>query len=366
MHFGSRPFVTCCVAALLGGCAVPSQSTRLDAGPEPVTVRLQPSLPRPGQQAELVIVSPGSDSIVLESVNGVDRYWGRGSRLRVWLGEDFGSYRTGSAARYDGELLDRLRRPARIHACRRGRCRELYYDVPLKLAESNRRTVALTAGWSSVFARRSVVGGNRTILLKEALSSGVWSARGEMAVRGWNAQAHAFASKDEYGGGFDLSRVMKRGESVSYGLAMHVGLSHSDWLPRHPALAQRTVYQASLGPSVMLRGITASSQVGVSTDGRETLQIVSTRVSANGNLMSVRHPVTITASKTFGFGGGPIVSRRREHVEELHAGVQLVEDFALTVGISSTRIAWPAEQPAEDLRGSETLITLGGQYSLAW
>ena len=116
----------------------------------------------------------------------------------------------------------------------------------------------------------------------------------------------------------------------------------------------------------MLRGITASSQVGISTDGRETLQIVSTRVSANGNLMSVRHPVMVTASKTFAFGGGAIVSRRREHVEELNAGVQLVDDFALTVGISSTRIAWPAEQPAEDLRGSETLITLGGQYSLSW
>ena len=36
----------CCV----GGCAIPSQSTRLDTGPQPVTVRLAPSMPRPGQQ----------------------------------------------------------------------------------------------------------------------------------------------------------------------------------------------------------------------------------------------------------------------------------------------------------------------------
>ena len=366
MRFGLSPAFLPWLTALVGACAVPTQSTRLDTGPEPVTVRLQPSLPRPGQQAELLIVSPGSDSIALESMNGVDRYWTHGSTLRVWLGEEFGGYRIGAAERHDGQLLDRLQRPARIHVCRAGRCRELYYSVPLRLAEPNRRTVALTAGWSSVFARRSVIGADRTVLLKEVLSSGIWSARGELAVRGWNAQAQAFASADEYGAGFDLSRVMKRGESVSYGLAMHLGMSHSDWLPRHPVLAQRTVYQASVGPSIMLRGITASSQVGVSTDGRETLQIVSTRVSANGNLMSVRHPVMVTASKTFAFGGGPIVSRRREHVEELNAGVQLVDDFALTVGISSTRIAWPAEQPAEDLRGSETLITLGGQYSLSW
>jgi hypothetical protein len=323
-------------------------------------------LPRPGQEAELVVESPGSDSIVIESLNGVDRYWGHGTRLRVWLGDDFGGHEIGSAARYEGRLLDRLQRPTRIATCSQGRCRELYYNVPLKLAERNQRTVALTAGWSSVFARRAITGGNRTVLLKEVLSSGVWSARGEMASRGWNVQAGAFASTDEYGSELDLSRVVKRGEGVSYGIAMHLSMSHTDWLPDHPVLAQRTVYQASIGPSIMLRGITASSQLGVATDGQETLQIVSTRVSANGNLMSVRHPITVTASKTFAFGGGPIVSRRRENVEELSAGIKVVDDFAVTVGVSSTRIAWPAEQPDEDLRGSETLITLGGQYSVSW
>ncbi|HEU5039988.1 MAG TPA: hypothetical protein VFT84_04145, partial [Gemmatimonadales bacterium] len=158
----------------------------------------------------------------------------------------------------------------------------------------------------------------------------------------------------------------KRGESISYGVAMHLGLSHNDWLPEHPALTDRTIYQASVGPSVMLRGITASSQIGIATDGRETMQIVSTRISANGNLMSVRHPVTVTAVKTFAFGGGAIVSRRREHVEQLTAAVQLVNELALKVGVSSTRIAWPSERPADDLRGSETLVTLGGQYTMSW
>lgn len=331
-------------------------------------VRLQPAVPRPGQSAELVVESPTSDSIVVESLNGVDRYWGHGGTLRVSIGEDFGNaWRPGrSAERHGGLLLDHLRRPARILACRLGRCRELYHVIPLRISERNNRTVAVTAGWSSVFARRAITGGDRTVLFKEVLSSGVWTVEGELASRGWNMQAHGFLSADEYGGALDVSRVVKRSESVSYGLAMHLGLSHSDWLPDLPMLADRTVYQASLGPSIMLRGITASSQLGVAIDGEETLQIVSTRISANGNLMSVRHPITVTAVKTFAFGGGPIVSRRREHAEELSAAIQLVRDLALKVGLSSTRIAWPSEHPADDLRGSETLITLGGQYTLTW
>ena len=370
MRFGPisiHPLAVCAVM-LFAGCAIPAQSTRLATGPEPVTARLQPALPRPGQLAELVIESPGSDSIVVESLNGVDRYWDHGSTLRVWLGDDFGNaWMEGrSAGLHQGRLLDRLQRPARILTCRLGRCREHYHEIPLGLTERNRRTVALTAGWSSVFARRAIVGGDRTVLFQEVLSSGVWSVHGELAARGWNAQARGFLAADEYGGSVDLSRVVKRGEQVSYGVAMHLGMSHSDWLPRHPALADRTVYQASVGPSIMLRGITASSQLGVATDGHETLQIVSARISANGNLMSVRHPITLSAVKTFAFGGGPIVSRRRENVEELTAGIQLVDDFALKVGVSSTRIAWPNDRPADDLRGSETLVTLGGQVGVSW
>ncbi|HUF36272.1 MAG TPA: hypothetical protein VMN37_09990 [Gemmatimonadales bacterium] len=366
--FNSIRSLTAPVVAMLVGCAVPSQTTRLPVGPDPVTVRLQPAVPRPGQPAELVIESPGADSIVVESLNGIDRYWDHGSRMRVWLGDDFGdAWREGRAAeRRDGQLIDRLQRPARILTCRLGRCSELYYEIPLKLAERNSRTVALAAGWSSVFARRAITGGDRTVLFREVLSSGVWSVQGELAVRGWNAQLRGVLGRDEYGGSMDLSRVVKRGDQVSYGVAMHLGMSHSDWLPEHPILTNRTIFQASLGPSIMLRGITASSQLGVATDGRETLQIVSTRISANGNLMSVRHPVTVTAVKTFAFGGGPIVSRRREHAEELTAAVQLVEDFSVKVGLSSTRIAWPSDRPADDLRGSETLIRLGGEYGISW
>ena len=360
--------LSACAAALLAGCAIPSQTTRLASDPEPVTVRLAPAVPRPGQSAELVIESPTSDSIVLESAGGLDRYWHRGKRLRVWIGDDFGNaWRLGRAAsRQDGALLDRLQRPARILTCRHGHCREYYQDIPLQLAERNSRSVVVTAGWSSVFARRAITGTDRTVLFKEVLSSGIWSVEGEMASRAWSAQANGFASADEYGAGLDLSRVVKEGSSISYGVAMHLGVSHSDWMPEHPALSERTVYQASVGPSIMLRGITASSQLGISTDGNETLQIVSTRISANGNLMSVRHPITISAVKTFAFGGSAIVARRRENLEQLTAAVRLVDELALKVGVSSSRIAWPSERPADDLRGSETLVTLGGQYTVAW
>ena len=79
---------------------------------------------------------------------------------------------------------------------------------------------------------------------------------------------------------------------MSYGIAMHLGATRSEWLPdgSRPALADRTAYRASIGPSIMLRGITASSQFGIYASGRETLQIIGTRISANGRLTSVRSP----------------------------------------------------------------------------
>jgi hypothetical protein len=116
----------------------------------------------------------------------------------------------------------------------------------------------------------------------------------------------------------------------------------------------------------MLRGVTASSQLGVYSDGAQTLQVVSTRVSINGNLTDVRLPVSLTAEKTFAFGGGAIVPRRRDSIERLVASIHLVDAFALNLGLSSHRSAWPNDQPRNDLRASETLFTLGGQYSLAW
>ena len=115
-----------------------------------------------------------------------------------------------------------------------------------------------------------------------------------------------------------------------------------------------------------MRGVTASSQFGIYASGREVLQIIGTRISANGRLTAVRIPVSITAEKSLAFGGGAIVSRRRDALERLAASVHVLDDFAVNLGVSSHRIAWPGDQPAGDLRASEVLFTLGARYALTW
>jgi hypothetical protein len=356
-------------AAALAGCSVPMQSARLGPDTAPVEVEMLPAELGEGQSGELVVRSAGADSIVFESLNGVDRYWTAGPELRAVIAPDFGD--PAPLLRYadhrDGRLLDLLKKPARIAVCRRGRCSEHYHEIAQRLPERNRRSVALTAGWSSVFARRSILGADRTVLFKEALTSGVWAMHGEWASGRWNAQARGFTGGGEHGASLDVARTLMGGESLSYGIAMHVGMTHSDWLSAGPSAATgRTAYRAGIGPSVMLKGITASSLLGIYSDGLETLQISSTRVSINGNLTSVRHPVTLTAEKTFAFGGGAIVSRRRDALERLTAGIRVVDDVALNIGVSSHRMAWPEAHPSDDLRATETVITLGGQYSVTW
>ena len=358
-------------AVSLAGCAIPEATTRLAPEPDAVTVHLRPELPRSGQSAEVVVESPGADSLVLEADDGLDRISSHGARLVAQIGADFGAgERDGVqyAVRRGKRLLDRLERPVTISSCRGGVCRRYAHTLPVRLPEKNGRTAELTAGYSTIFARRSILGGGSTVLLREVLSSGIWSLNGEWAGRSWNLHAAGYWSQDEHGGSLDLARVLKHGDEVSYGLAVHAGALRSGWLPEResPLLVDRTALRFAVGPSVILRGITASSQLGIMTDGSETMQIVRTRVSANGNLMSERLPVTISAEKTFAFGGGAIVSRRRDALERLTAGIYVVNGFAIDMGVTSHRLAWPNADPANDLRGSEVTFTLGGQYTLSW
>jgi hypothetical protein len=44
----------------------------------------------------------------------------------------------------------------------------------------------------------------------------------------------------------------------------------------------------------------------------------------------------------------------------------VVDDVALNIGVSNHRMAWPEAHPSDDLRATETVITLGGQYSVSW
>lgn len=358
-------------AVAIAGCGIPTQTTTIADGPAPVTVRLEPATPTVGQDADLMVTSPHADSIAVESENGLDRYWTTRDTLRIQLdpnsfGDSLPTERY--ATRFDGELLSRLMKPARITVCRAGACQAMYYEIPVSLPEANHRTVAVTAGYNTVFARRSLVGSHSTVLFREALSSGIWSAQAELSDRRWSGRIAGYAGRGERGASLDLSRVLKRAGELSYGVAMHLDADRSEWLPesQSPVVADRTAWRAGIGPSVMLRGVTASSQLGIYNDGVQTLQIVSTRVSLNGNLTEVRLPVSLSAEKTFAFGGGAIVSRRRDNLERLVASVHVVDALALNLGMSSHRSAWPGAQPVDDFRASETLFTLGGQYTLSW
>ena len=354
----------------LTGCAIPTGSTQLATGPEPVEMRMTPDVISSAGRSEVVIRSPGADSIVLQSENGVDRYWRADSVLTVSLGPDFGETEPVGryAPIYDGQVLAYLKKPVRVTACRQGHCRDFRHEIAVRLPEHNERVVAVTAGWSTVFARRSIRGANQTVFLQDALNSGVWSLNGEWSAGRWNGRVQGFVAADDRGAGLDLSRVIKGGDDMSYGLAMHAGVTHSDWLDAGPGRlsADRTVYRAGIGPSIMVKGITASTQFGIYTDGMETLQIASTRLSVNGNLTSIRSPVTITAEKTFAFGGGAIIARRRDALERFTAAVRVYDDFALNVGVTSHRSAWPDDDSRGDIRASETRIVLGGQYTVTW
>ncbi|HKT59524.1 MAG TPA: hypothetical protein VJQ46_05710 [Gemmatimonadales bacterium] len=357
-------------AVAIAGCGIPTQTTNLAGGPAPVTVRLEPATPSVGQVADLMVTSPHADSIAFESANGLDRYWTTRDTLRVELDPNFGDSLPTEhyAVRFDGQLLSRLMKPARITVCHAGSCDSLYYEIPVSLPEANHRTVAVTAGYNTVFARRSLVGSHSAVLFREALSSGIWSAQAEVSGSRWSGRIAGYAGRGERGASLDLARVLKRAGELSYGVAMHLDTDRSEWLPesQSPVVADRTAWRAGIGPSVMLRGVTATSQLGIYNDGVQTLQVVSTRVSLNGNLTEVRLPVSLSAEKTFAFGGGPIVSRRRDALERLVASVHVVDAFALNFGMSSHRSAWPGAQPVDDFRASETLFTLGGQYTLSW
>jgi hypothetical protein len=369
-HF--LPVGTCaCVALGLQGCGVSTSTVDLTPGPEPVELSITPATIPSGSWADVKVVSPSADSISIESVDGLDRYWATGPRLSARIDSDFGDSVPGVryAVREHGRLFDVLKKPMKVAVCRKSSCREYYRELAVQLPERNERSVAITGGWSTAFTKRAVTGQDKSVLLKEALNHTVWNVQAELATGKLSARLQGFYGSDESGGSLDLSREIKRiGEGMSYGLAMHVAATHAEWLPtdRSAILNSGTAYRASIGPSIMIKGLTASSQLGIYTDGRETLQEVSTFVSLNGGLTEVRNPVTVTVEKTFAFGGEPMIPRRRDQLERLTLGLDLVRNFALRIGMTTHHSAWPTEDRASDLRASEVYYTIGGQYTLSW
>ena len=359
------------VALTLQGCGVSTAAVDLTPGPEPVELTITPTVIQAGGSAQVRVVSPSADSISIESPNGLDRYWGIGSNLTARVSSDFGDREPGTqfAVRQHGQLFNVLKKPMKVSVCRRGSCREYYYELPVQLPERNERSVAITGGWSTAFTRRAVTDRDRSVLLKEALNHTVWNVQAELATGHLSARLQGFYGADEHGGSLDLSReISGMGEGMSYGLAMHLSATHTQWLPieRDAALTQGTAYRASIGPSIMIRGLTASSQLGIYTDGRETLQEVSTFISLNGGLTEVRSPVTVTLEKTFAFGGEPMIPRRRDQLERLTLGLDLVRNFAVRIGMTTHRSAWPTLDRSGDLRASEVYYSIGGQYTISW
>jgi hypothetical protein len=359
-----------CVALTLQGCGVPTSTVELTPGPDPIEFTVTPDVIQSGGWADVRVVSPSADSIAIESENGLDRYWDTGPKLSARIESDFGDSvpQIQYAVRENGRLLDVLKKPVKITVCRQNSCREYHRELSVQLPERNERSVAITGGWSTAFTKRAVTSSSKAVLLKEALNHTVWNVQAELATGRLSARLGGFYGADERGGSLDLSREIKRiGDGLAYGIAMHVAATHAEWLPtnRSAVLTKGTAYRASIGPSIMVRGLTASSQLGIYTDGKETLQEVSTFISLNGGLTEVRNPVTITLEKTFAFGGEPLIPRRRDELERLSVGIDLVRNFALRLGMSTHRSAWPTEGTS-DLRASEVFYTLGGQYTLSW
>lgn len=359
------------VALTLQGCGASTAGVDLTPAPDQVEVTITPSVVQAGGYALVKVVSPMADSISIESPNGTDRYWDSGPVLHARIGSEFGDTMPGIqfAVRERGRLFDVLEKPMKVVVCRRNNCREFYRELPVRLPERNERSVAITGGWSTAFTKRAVSSRDKSVLLKEALNHAVWNLQAELATGRVNARLQGFYGSDERGGSLDVSREIKRiGEGMSYGLAMHVGATHTEWLPtdRSSVLSKATAYRASIGPSIMIKGLTASSQIGIYTDGQETLQEVSTFLSLNGGLTEVRSPVTVTVEKTFAFGGEPMIPRRQDQLERLTVGVDLVHNFALRLGMTTHRSAWPTQNEASDLRASEIYYTLGGQYTISW
>jgi hypothetical protein len=365
------PAVLLCVALSLQACGVSTSTANLSAGPDPVEITTTPAVITPGSSVQLKVSSSSSDSISVESLNGLDRYWDTGSALSARLGSDFGDTVpvTRYAVREHGRLFDVLKKPMKVVVCRKGRCRDYYHDLAVRLPERNERSVAVTGGWSTAFTKRALTAGDKSVLLKEALNHTVWNVQAEVATGRLSGRIQGFYGVDERGGSLDLSHEIKRvGEGMSYGLALRLAATHAEWLPteRYAALNTGTAYRASFGPSIMIKGLTASSQIGIYTDGKETLQEVSTFVSLNGGLTEVRSPVTVTLEKTFAFGGEPLIPRRRDQLERLTLGLDLVRNFALRLGMTTHRSAWPTQDGLSALKANEVYYTIGGQYTLSW
>lgn len=353
----------------LGGCGISTSTVTLAGEPVPVRLGTTPAVARSGGSLHVSVTSPNADSIVLRSANGLDRYSAVGSALRVSLPGNFGddAPETRFALRSHGRLLNILKKPLNVFVCRNQICRSYYHELSVLLPEQNRRRIAVTGGWSTAFSTRAF-GGTDLPVSRRARNRSEWNLQAEWAAGAVNARLQGFAGPDRRGASLDMAREIKQGDPVSYGLSIHLEGVQAGWHPAGEisAPSSGTAYRVSIGPAIMLKGITASSQLGIYADGGQIMQELSTFFSINGGLTEVRLPLTVTLDKTFAFGDQSIMPRRQEQVERLTLAWEFLPSLALRLRIASRRSSWPAGQEASDLFANESAYSLGAQYTVGW
>jgi hypothetical protein len=196
--WGGLRCASCLLASVVAaGCGARPAPVQLAPPPEAVWLVVQPGVIRAGSSALVQVESPGADSIAIESLNGLDRWWTGGSRLSARVGREFGDSAAMRrfAVREQGQLFAILKKPMKISVCRRHRCREYCRELPVKLSERNQRSVALTAGWSTALTRRALIGDDRAVLLEEVVDNGVWTSQAEVAAGALSGRVQGFTAR---------------------------------------------------------------------------------------------------------------------------------------------------------------------------
>jgi hypothetical protein len=357
------------LASGLQACRTSVATVDLAAAPVPVKLRMTPAtVPRAGVM-QFRVTTPNADSIQIRSADGLDRYTGRGRELEVYLPSNFGD--STALARYavraSGHLLNVLKKPVIVKVCRESNCREYYHELLVRLPEHNRRQIALSGGWSTAFTRQALKNPGRH-LLQDGGEHSVWNFRGELATKSTSVRLQGFLGSQERLGLLDLAHVMRPSDQgPGYGLAVHLAASSGDWLPiMRRDLPTRATYQASIGPAIMLKGLSFSTQFGLYINGGQTLQEMSTVLSFNGGFTEVRYPFSIMLERRIALGNEPVVARRRDALQRLTVGLDLVPGVALLLRMTNRRGAWPAVLPGGQVLFDEVSYTVGAEYTLGW
>jgi hypothetical protein len=357
------------LASGLQACRTSVATVDLAAAPVPVKLRMTPAtVPRAGVM-QFRVMTPNADSIQIRSADGLDRYTGKGRELEVYLLSTFGD--SIPLARYavkaSGHLLNVLKKPVIVTVCRASTCRDYYHELPVRLPEHNRRRIAVTGGWSTAFTRQAVKNPGRDPL-RDGGEHSVWNLRAELATKATSVRLQGFLGSQERLGVLDLAHVIRPSDQgPGYGLAVHLAASNGDWLPvMQRDLPTRATYQASIGPAVMLKGLSFSSQFGVYINGGQTLQEMSTVLSFNGGFTEVRYPFSIMLERRIALGNEPVVARRRDALQRLTVGLDLVPGVAVLLRMTNRQGAWPAALPGGQVLFDEVSYTVGAEYTLGW